>query len=344
MLLFVLAVGALLNGDRDAPAMRPFRRLFARLRWHALALILFLVARIAGQSLFALPETHPYAARLAGIHIGTNFQRYALWGLQAVTPLKNIAFSEYGAIMTLFLLTTALVLVFISGVRHFAGRGKEGDGPVVYAVFVLAWFFLMLYPPLTLKHQINRYYFIAALPPLAIGTMLLFKVTILNAGKRARLMIYATIAFVAVNVIDGGVSNYRRAALGVMDGIHASGREGDKNLVRKAATVRNAWKPLLAVLPAVPPHSLVVVEGVETSCFGDNDGIQVWYGDSTLTVTNSVPEGPDSLGMLHAAIAVDDPWTSPAPTVVKLFPASRTIRVRRTADGMVLIRNGSTSK
>jgi len=130
----------------------------------------------------------------------------------------------------------------------------------------------------------------------------------------------------------------------VMDGIHASGREGDKNLVRKAATVRNAWKPLLAVLPAVPPHSLVVVEGVETSCFGDNDGIQVWYGDSTLTVTNSVPEGPDSLGMLHAAIAVDDPWTSPAPTVVKLFPASRTIRVRRTADGMVLIRNGSTSK
>ena len=58
-----------------------------------------------------------------------------------------------------------------------------------------------------------------------------------------------------------------------MDGTHTSGREGDNNLIRKAATVRNTWKPLLELLPTVPPHSLIVMEGVQTGCFADNDGI-----------------------------------------------------------------------
>jgi hypothetical protein len=340
MLFFVLAVWVLLSRTGESGAKAAFRNVFSGLRWHAAAFIVLLAAKIPGQSLYALPDTHPYVARILGTHLGTNFQRYALWSLQAVTPLKNVGFSEYGALMTLFLLTAGLVLVFIFAVRHVAGRGKENGGPVVYAMFVLAWFFLMLYPSLTFKHQINRYYLMTALPPLAIGTMLLFKVTMLNAGKSARLMAYATAIFAAVNVIDGGASMYRRAALGAMDGIHASGREGDNNLIRKASTVRSTWKPLLALLPTVPPHSLIVLEGVETGCFVDNDGIQVWYGDSTLTVTGTLPEGPDSLGMVHAVIAVDDFWASRETTLLRTFPAGHTIQVRNTPDGMVLVRNG----
>ena len=166
MLLFALAAWALLTGSGEAGGKSTARNVFTGLKWHALAFLVLLAAKIPGQSLFALPETHPYAARLIGTHLGANFQRYALWGLQAMTPLKNVVFSEYGALMTLFLLTAALVLVFIFGVRHVAGREKENGGPVVYATFVLAWFFLMLYPSLTFKHQINRYYLMTALPPL----------------------------------------------------------------------------------------------------------------------------------------------------------------------------------
>jgi hypothetical protein len=108
--------------------------------------------------------------------------------------------------------------------------------------------------------------------------------------------------------------------------------------------VREAWKPLLAVLPSVPPHSLLVLEGVETGCFADKYGAQVWYRDSTLLLTNSVPEGPDSLGMLHATVAAENPWNRPETLPVITFPASRTVHVRYTQGGMELVSKGSQTE
>ena len=43
--------------------------------------------------------------------------------------------------------------------------------PLIVTLFVLGWFFLMLFPPLTLENHFSRYYLTAALPPLVIGTM-----------------------------------------------------------------------------------------------------------------------------------------------------------------------------
>ncbi len=154
------------NGGNDAPGVMPaFRRVFVRLRWHCLAILVLGAAKIPGVSLFALPLTHPYAARLIGPHIGTNFQMFALFGLQAILPLKRVVFSESAALMTLFITTAVLTLVFIAGVRHFGGGNDETRRPLVVTLFLLGWFFLMLFPPLTLENHFSRYYLTAALPP-----------------------------------------------------------------------------------------------------------------------------------------------------------------------------------
>jgi hypothetical protein len=344
MLLPVLCAWTLLNGREGSDETRTARRTFSRLKWHCLAFLVFVAAKIPGVSIFGLPETDTYAARLVGSHVGDNFRRFALLGLQSVTPLKSVVFSGNGGLMTLFVATAILVLVFIAGISYVGGKGKGVGRPLVVALFIVGWFLLLIFPSLTLKNHFSRYYILAALPPLVIGTMLVLKIILHNTARNAKVILYATIVFVAANVIDGAVLIYRRVELGVLDGIHASGRDGDNHLIRKATMVREAWKPLLAVLPSVPPHSLLVLEDVQTTCFADKYGVQVWYRDSTLLVTSSVPEGPDSLGMLRATLAGPEPSNGPATPPVIPFPLSRTIFVRYTAAGMELVRNGYRSE
>ncbi|HMK39690.1 MAG TPA: hypothetical protein VK569_10140 [Bacteroidota bacterium] len=344
MVLFVLAVWTVLEGRDTFDAGHGLLARFQRLKWHGVALLAFAAARIPGIVLFALPDTHPYAARLTGTHIGRNFQDYSLWGLQAVTPLKSVLFSENGAVMTLFITTAALVLVFISGARHIWGKGSARRGPVMYSLMILAWYLLMLCPSLTLVHQINRYYLTEALPPLVIGTILLLKITLLNAGRSARFILYAAMTFAALNVMDGTVSLYRRVGLGALDGIHASGRDGDNHLIRKAATVQGVWTRLMNVLPSLPPHSLLFLEDGETAAFAHQYGLQVWYGDSTLLLTGSLPVGPDSLGMVRAEVVSEGTWNAPEQTTVVSVPASRTVHVRITQERCEVVRDGPPAR
>jgi hypothetical protein len=310
------------------------------LKWLSVAILALGAAKLTGVSLFALPLTHPYAARLIGSHIGTNFQMYALFGLQAILPLKSVVFTESAALLTLFITTAALALVFIAGVRHFGGPETGAQRPLIITLFVLGWFFLMLFPPLTLENHFCKYYLTAALPPLVIGKMLLFKILVRNVTRSARILLIAIIVFTAANVIDGGLSVYRRVELGERDGVHTLGRDGDNHLIRKASIVRETWKPLLAVLPTVPPRSLLVLENVETGCFADKYGLQVWYADSTLLLTDSPPTGPDSTGMVLATVPVEDPWHKPLSPPVISFPFSRMIHVRRVQEGIEIIRAG----
>jgi len=344
MLLCVLTAWTLLNGRDASGGKTKFRQAFDMLKWHIAAVLAFACARITGASLFALPDAHPYAARFIGSHTVANFQLYAAWGLQAVLPLKSFAFSENGALMLLFVATGALVLVFIAGIRYYGVRDKTSGRMLVVPAFLLAWVLLMLVPSLALKHQVNRYYLTAVLPPLAVGTMLLFRFALLSAGRSARFIVFATAAFAAVNLIDGTLSLYHRAGLGTLDGVHASGRDGDNHLIRKASTVRDVWKPLLAALPSIPSHSLLILEDVDTGCFADRFGPQVWYGDSTLLLTDSVPGGPDSLGMLHATIGAGEPWKRPAQPAVIAFPASRAVHVRYVRGGVELLSAGKRSE
>ncbi|HUI64800.1 MAG TPA: hypothetical protein VL126_08155, partial [Bacteroidota bacterium] len=85
----------------------------------------------------------------------------------------------------------------------------------------------------------------------------------------------------------------------------------------------------------VPTQSLLVIGGLETGCFADKYGIQVWYNDSTLTFT-SAPIAVDRAGMVRATIATDDPWNMPEASSVRLFPLSRTTQVYFVKDGIVL--------
>jgi hypothetical protein len=340
MLLFVLVAWTFLDGSDSRGQKRTYLRGFKRLKWHSIAFLAFVAAKMTGDSLFALPETHPYAARLIGNNIGSNFQLFTVWGLQAVTPLKSFVFSENGTLIALSAVTAGLVLVLFARIRHSGKTGSDIRRALTYTLFILIWFLLMLFPSLTLMNHFSRYYLTVALPPLAIGTMLVMKSALLDAGRGAGFILYATMALATSNVIDGIVSVYRRVGLGVLDGIHASSRDGDNHLIRKASMVRETWKPLLAVLPSIPPHSLLVLEGIDTGCFSDKYGLQVLYGDSTLLLTSSVPEGPDSLGMLHATVAAEDPSNRPTEPRVITFPASRTVHVRYTQGRMELVRSG----
>ncbi len=337
MLLFVLGAWTLLNTRRRAGAKQALADVWRNVKWHCIPFLALAGAKSAGVSVFSLPPTDPYAARLVGTHITANFKLFALAGLQAVTPLKGVVFSEYAGLMTLFVLTAALVLVFIAGIRYL-GRPVSGSGRGIGVfLFILVWFLLMLYPSLTLENHFSKYYLTAALPPLVIGTMLVLKIALLAAGRGGRFILVAMAVFVAANVIDGTMVLYRRVGLGVMDGVHASGKDGDNHLIRKASQVREVWKPLLALIPSLPPHSLLVLENVQTGCFAGKYGFQVLYGDSTLRVTDAVPAGPDSLGMLSWPGAAEGPRGDAG---VMSFPLSHTVHVRRVPGGIELVRNG----
>jgi hypothetical protein len=263
---------------------------------------------------------------------------FGVWALQAMAPLKNVVFSGNGGLMALLAAVAVLLVIFFGGIRHARRTGQDIGAAAHNVLFVLTWFALMLLPALMLKNHFNRYYLAMALPPLAIAAMLGVHYAVRAAGGIPRVVLYSCIVFASASLIDGEVSLQRRISLGSNDGIHASERDGDNHLIRKASLVSGVWKPLIAILPSIPPHSLLVLEGVETGCIANSYGLQVIYGDSTLTLTTSSPGEPDSAGMVRATVAREDTLNSHTESVVIAFPASRTVHVRLTDSGMVLVK------
>ncbi|HTO94249.1 MAG TPA: hypothetical protein VMM80_07735 [Bacteroidota bacterium] len=335
LLLPAIAALALLEGTVGARGMKGILEIVRKIRWHAAATALFAAVKFYGTSPFALPETHPYAARLLGSHIVTNLRLYSTWALQGVTPLKAVSFSRtWGEIV----LIAALAVIAILALTALRRRG--GDAGIAgrrAAAFALIWFICMLAPPLTLKTHIVRYYLTGALPPLALGAALVLRAAARTASRSTGVTAIACVLFVAACAADGFFMVRGKTALGLADGVHASSDDGDDHLVRKATVVEQTMKPLLTALPTLPAHTLVVMEGIETFCFAGRYGLQVWYRDSTLLLSGVAPGPPDSAGLTHATLPPPDPWVSPEPVEITL-PSAHVVRVRRDGDRLEIVR------
>ncbi|HXX62153.1 MAG TPA: hypothetical protein VEO56_00025 [Bacteroidota bacterium] len=335
MMFFVVLTWTLLKGRGSSHEKQTVRQSFDELKWHGVVFVGFLAHQAFGASVFALQDTHPYAARLLGTHIGTNFLYYSLWALQATLPLKNLLFSSLEGLTVLCIAAFLPALLFAAGIWHRHKAGQHPSAAAHDALFTAIWFLLLLYPALTLKGHLIRYYLLVALPPLAIGVSLLMKFTSQIVGGTQGGTVLACFLLITGNLTDAAVHVGRRVSLGVRDGAHISNTDGGNRLIGKAAIVRNAWNSLVSVIPAVPTQSLLVIGGLETGCFADKYGIQVWYRDSTLTFTSS-PISVDSAGFVRATIETDDPWNRPDATSVRVFPLSRTFQVYYGVDGIVL--------
>jgi len=278
-----------------------------------------------------------YAARLFGGHTRDHIQLYAHWLLQALAPAKNIDFSGSGSLVFLTLASAAIVAVFVLVAVRVQKDGTDLRGPFRLMLFLGAWGLLLLLPPVALQNHVLRYYLAPVLPPFVIGAMVVVKAAFNPSGRGARYLTLACAVLVAANVLDGALFIQRRISLGAREGIHSSSREGDNHLIRKASVVRAVWKPLLALIPSVPVHSVIIMEGVDTGTFADRFGPQVWYGDSTLRVTGIVPNPPDTNGVYRVTLPPEDPWRDPAGSNIVTVPAARISHVRYEEGAMALV-------
>ena len=339
-LVIVLLAYALVVENHEGRAATVIGALYRRLRVHVIVLVVYLASKVAGISLFRLPPEHPYAARVLGEHTRDHFLVYAGWVLQAVTPTKNIAFSGSASLLFLAIALAGLAIVFLAVAIWVQNARVDVRGPARLALFLGAWGLLMMVPPVALQHQMLRYYLGIVLPPFAIGTMLVVRALFVPFGKGVRGLAIASTVIATVNVIDGTLFIQHRISLGAQEGIHSSGREGDNHLIRKASVVREVWKPLMALVPSVPQHSVIIMEGVATGTFADRLGPQVWYGDSTLQVTSILPAPPDTNGFYRVTLPPEDPWKDAVGSNVVTVPAARLVHVRDDQGTMVLVNPG----
>ena len=339
----VLLACGILDETGGTRMSRLLSSLLRRVGLHAVILAIYFACRADGVSLFGLPVGHPYAARLLGGNTADHVQLYARWGMQALLPFKNVVFSESAFLVFFVLTTTVCALILLGSFREMKKSGTDRRRPVRLMLFLAAWFLFMILPPVSLHRQVFRYYLVAALPPLAIMAMLLLRALCGSFRKFAMFLPAVYVTFVAADVIDATAFVHQRISLGMHEGVRPPLREGYNNLMQKSYVVRAVWKPLLEILPTVPLHSVLLLPGVDTGCFEDRYGPQVWYRDSTLQVTNVDPGSPASDGNLRITLPPEDHWKVPIDTNVVIVPTSRVFHVWLEERGLELLRPGSTN-
>ncbi|HTO94250.1 MAG TPA: hypothetical protein VMM80_07740 [Bacteroidota bacterium] len=306
---------------------RPIAVLAGRLRVHGAVLAAFIACKAAGVSLFSLPLGHPYAARLAGAHTLDHIQLYTRWGMQAILPLKNIHFTETSFLVFFIGGIAALPALIYAALRRSSPDTYEWSSRGRTLAFLATWYCLAILPPVSLHTQVFRYYLGAALAPMAIAAMMFLRGLSDSLPATARRFGVVCLLFAGMNIVDGALFVQERISQGTGDGEPAPTREGYNHLMRKASLVRAVWKPLLDVLPAVPPHAVIVIPGFDTGCFEDRFGPEVWYGDSTLRVTGAAPLGSTSPDTLRIELPPENHWKVPPDTTVVGVPANRVFTV-----------------
>ena len=311
------------------------RSIPGKLKWHALVFAAFLAVKLAGVSPFSLPPTDPYAARLTGGHLLANGELYGTWAIQAVTPMKNVLFTEGEKRAAVLLALGLLALVSLGAPLFSARSGFRGGIATRAGLCASAWAFLMIIPPLLLTGHIVTYYLAPALPGLAIGTMLALASAARVLFRNARVTLVLCAFLAALCAIDAFVMVERRMALGRSDGVHATNRDGDDHLVRKAIVAGETRDRLLNLLPSLPAHTLLLMDGVQIGCFAGRYGLQTWYGDSTLLLSEEV-RGPDSAGNVSATLPGDEGGG----TTVVVVPVRTLVHVSVSGDSVSLVGRG----
>lgn len=322
---------------QEAAPSRSLRSVWKDFRFHAVILLAYLAIKIQGASLFALPVDHPYAARIFGSDLWHRILLYAGWIVESVTPLKNVFLFRPIPLLVPAVFSILAAIAYISVARRKMTEKSFDAQRFRRGAFITSWLLLTLIPPFALINHPNKYYLGIALPALAIAM-----VTVLTGIGRAfsgsnRLLISLTAIFVALNVADGATLVWRKAHLGIKEGIHASSLEGDNHLIRKASLVRLVQDQLFLYYPVLPRGAALVLENVDIIVLAGEMGPQVWYGDSTLQVSNATPTISVDGGSAQIFLPPKDYWNPAEPMRIVTRPLDEIFCVQRVGDSLEVV-------
>jgi hypothetical protein len=327
----------LFKPHEDTMSRKTWQAAWTSFRIHVIIVAGYLVIKAQGTSLFSLPEHHPYAARLFGPELWQNALLYTGWMVEAITPIKSLFHSRP---VPLLVPAAASLVAAISYIVTVVGRSKRKifKGQTVRrGLFVIAWLILTLTPPVALIHHPNKYYLADVVAPLALLFLGGLTAMIRSYARNRRVEILVLVLLLGINLIDSGLLVWKKAGLGLHEGIHASSLDGDNHLIRKASLVRLVWASVMQYYPSLPKGAAVAMENVDIGTFNGAAGPQLWYRDSTLLVSEVPPALVSNGDSATLVLAPTNYWNpSQIPRIATVL-TDRVFCIRRVGDSVEVV-------
>ncbi len=238
---------------------------------HAVALTVYALLRLQGESPLGLPQGDSYRMELFGAYLLKNMYLYARWCLDAVHPLSALGEPLAGIFLLVFLVCI---------LRSIASP----------SVIVLSgWYLIGLVPVIFFPNHVSRYYLMYSVAPFIV---LLVHTLRSVAGRHVRTLAVALWILCAVNLAWSTLLFAR------MDeaGFNTPTVEGSNNLTRKAALI-SMVRDFMEKIPSVPAGAVFVFDWLPTTAFCHSAGPQVWFHDFTLRATEIDKIHRDSHGI-----------------------------------------------
>ncbi len=345
-------------------AIRPFRKVpggVCRELWpHALILAAYLLVRTGGGlSPFSLPDGEPYSMRLFGIHVFKNAYRYAWWGLEAVTPFRNIGSGAARWVLwTLFLVGEILWLLSRNSRRALLF-------PSGWIMFLASWAGMGVLPALFLPNHYYKYYLTYSLLPLLLLTLsglcwVLRFIPLLQGGGTSspvvcspdlvsctsalrplgssnsahphlpRLLLGVFIALALADALSAAWYFQVRDQAGVSDQYTV----GTNNLIHRGHAASLILSCLAREHRQVPKGSVFLLEGCDLESLDNGGALCVFYGDDSIRLFRASEMVMDPAGKYIERKAAYRRADNPQPYRIAVEPGK--LFSLRIKDGKVL--------
>ncbi len=259
-----------------------FRNLLAqipKLKYYALALLLFFLIRYQSLNQISDNGENPYAMSMIGIHVVDNIVNYANWIFEAIIP------SIQNREGTLLLVGIAVIIII------FAFMNKSISSKKVFALFT--WSVVGLLPVIFLHNHSYRYYLTYSYPAFIIMTGIAIHALFRLTPITKKLFPLIMVCIVLMNAIFG----YKYISDLYKPGKDVPTVQGTNNLMRKGPIIVMIKEFLLTEYPQVPDSAVIIFNWLPTSTFGGETGIRLWYDNHTLSVYEIQDIIQDSTGM-----------------------------------------------
>jgi len=342
VLPFVLAAYVLIVSPGGAAASRV--KALRRLLPMSIVLCVAVAARLLSLSLFSLPQSHPYAARLLGGHILHNAYSYPAWMVQCFDPFLLSRGAAMGHVLNDLVLVLLFCFWLLSRARRSGGIAPAGDpsrpagepaqgrpsrepdapgaaGAASTLEFFLVWIVVALLPIVFFANHTYRYYAVYSLPAFAGAVFMILSIVTRSAGLGPRARRALVLIVAASAAILSGIQTQRVLREGL---VQVTLADGTNYLVRRAAMVEMVREGLVKLLPAPPRGATILIGGVEMGAFHRSSGPRVWYGDPTLNVYSLDDFAYDGSMMTGPAPPEDEIRVSPGEPArwIRLNPAA----------------------
>jgi hypothetical protein len=267
------------------------RAFILRLLPYFIVLAFYAVIKSFGASPFLVAEENPFKLTFVGSHVVNNFFLYLRWGLDTISPLKDLDISQQWMMFGMAIVFLFSIFYFIT--NFFYQKRDIFRSSVLPTLFWVLWFVIGLAPVLFLSHHISRYFFSYSLLPFLVlsynGVLLILSIFRLKENGSKILLIILTI----FNVYSAAYYYWNKENESAV----APAIEGSLNLVQKGRAVNAMKGYMLKTHPVLPPHPVLVGDCLNLKAIGYTYGLQVWYNDTTLRYYDLSDIQRDSAGM-----------------------------------------------